>query len=145
EVELRQNAFVSMEDLKIAGTVKGATVEPLVLATNDDIFIEYPEGRPPQVNARYSIYTPTKDVKEPGTKQVIGKFVLIRGNVKILEVKKGKLARGVITDVTNADGVERGDRVGLLKTQFHALPDVPGTTGVEGMIAGIIGSDQLIG
>src|SRR5262249_46457901 len=118
EVELRENAFVSMEDLKAAGLVKGATVEQLLLSTHDEIFVEYPEGKPPQVNARYSIYTPQKDVVEPGTKEVIGKFVLIRGSVKILEVKKGKPARGVITDVTNADGVERGDRVGLLKTQF---------------------------
>jgi hypothetical protein len=92
-----------------------------------------------------SIYTPQKDVVEPGTHDVIGKFVQIRGSVKILEVKMGKPARGIITDVTNADGVERGDRVGLLKTQFHTVAEVPAAASVEGLIAGILTTDQLAG
>jgi hypothetical protein len=144
-LELRQLAFVSLADLKMAATVKGATQEQTLLSTNDDLFIDYPEGKPPQVGARYSIYTPQQDIVEPDGGQVIGKYVRIRGSVRITEVKKGKPARGTITDMTDADGIERGDRVGLLKTQFRLIPEVAPTASVEAVIVGIIGSDVLAG
>src|SRR5262249_261916 len=75
--DLRQIAFVGLAELKVAGTVSGATDEVTMLSRGDDIFIDYPEGKPPQLGVRYSIYTPDRDVKEPGTGDVIGEYVVI--------------------------------------------------------------------
>lgn len=143
--QLRQIAFVSLADLKAAGIISGSTDEKVMLATGDDIFIDYPNGKPPQVNTRYSIYTPERDIVEPGTKTVIGKYVVIRGEVSITEVKKAKAARGVISDVTNQGVIERGERVGPLKTQLRSTNEVAPDASVEGLIAGVLAGTDIIG
>src|SRR5262249_30356406 len=82
---------------------------------------------------------------DPDTKQVVGKYVILRGEVLVSEVKKGKAARGVIGDVTSEGTIERGERVGPLKTQLHSVADVPNEASVEAVIVGVIGSDRIIG
>lgn len=145
DLELRQMAFVASADLQLAGTIHGSTEERELLSVRDEVFIEYPPGKPPQVGTRYSIYSPKEDIVHPNTGQVIGKFVRIRGEARILDVKMGKTARAVISDVTTAGIIERGARVGPLKTQYHLLPEVPPTASVEGVIAGVLGTDDVIG
>ena len=143
--QLRQIAFVGLAELQAAGTISGSTDEKLMLSTGDEIFIDYPEGKPPQMDTRYSIYVPDRDILEPGTKQVIGKYVVIRGELKITEVKKDKAARGIITDMTDQGTVERGQKVGPLKTQFRDLKEVPADANVEGVIAGVLQGTNIIG
>ncbi len=144
-VELRQLAFVSTEDLKVSSRVSGSTQDKEMLSLGDEVYLEYPAGQPPQVGARYSIYAPQKDIKHPDTGAKIGHYVLVRGELQVLEVKKDKRALAIIRQV-NAHGViERGERVGTLKTQFKMLEPVPAEKSVEGVIAGLIGSDDLIG
>ena len=145
EALLRQIAFVGLADLRAAGTVSGSTDEKVMLATGDDIFIRYPEGKPPQLNTRYSIYVPDRDIVEPGTKKVIGKYVVIRGEVLITEVKKGKEAKGTITDMTDQGIVERDQKVGPLKTQLRSMTEVPPQTSVEGQIAGVLTGTNIVG
>jgi LysM domain-containing protein len=145
-VELRQLAFVSIGDLRVAGTVTGSTQEKQMLSEGDDIYIDYPSGQPPQVGGRYSIYAPTKEIVDPqGSHEKLGAYVVIRGEVQIQDVKKGKTARGKIVYVTQQGVVERGDRVGTLKTQFRAVAPVAPTKNLEGFVVGLFGSDSIIG
>lgn len=143
--QLRQIAFVGLADLQAAGTISGSTDEKLMLSTGDEVFVDYPDGKPPQMDTRYSVYIPDRDILEPGTKQVIGKYVVIRGELKITEVKKDKAARAVITDITNQGTIERGQKVGPLKTQFRDLKEVAADANVEGLIAGVLQGTQIIG
>lgn len=142
-VELRQLAFVSLDDLKFAGTIVGAPEEKELLSSGDEVYIEYPAGKPPQVKKRYAIYTETKQVKHPEGGAAVGAYVLLRGEVEIIEVKKGKKARGVITYVT--DVVERGMRVGTMKTQFREVAPRASDIDLEGVVVAVIGIDELIG
>jgi hypothetical protein len=142
--ELRQLAFVSTDDLKIAGTVVGSTEERLLLTTNDTIYVSYPDGKPPQVGQQYAIYTETKDITEPGKKgKKIGAYVRLLGAVRIDSVKKDKVAQGTILYVT--DTIERGARVGTLKTQFKDVQPVVADTDLTATIVAKIGGDTLIG
>lgn len=143
--QLRQIAFVGLADLQAAGTISGSTDEKLMLSTGDEVFVDYPDGKPPQMDTRYSIYIPDRDIVEPGTNQVIGKYVVIRGELKITEVKKEKAARAVITDITNQGTIERGQKVGPLRTQFRDLKEVPADANVEGLIAGVLQGTKIIG
>jgi len=143
--QLRQIAFVGLADLQAAGTISGSTDEKLMLSTGDEIFVDYPAGKPPQMDTRYSIYVPDRDILEPGTKKVIGKYVVIRGELKITEVKKDKAARAIITDITDQGTVERGQKVGPLKTQFRDLKEVASDANVEGLIAGVLQGTNIIG
>ena len=142
-VEFRQLAFVGIDELKDAGTVVGSVDEKEMLSVGDEIFVDYPEGKPPQVGKRYSIYTKAKDIKSADGKHKVGAYVLLLGEVEIREVKKGKTARAVITYST--DVIARGARVGPLKTQFKDLPEVAPEKDVEGTIVAQMAGDDLIG
>ena len=142
-VSLRQLAFVSVDDLKIAGTVKGASEEKIMLAQGDEVYIGYPSGKPPQVGQRYAIYSEVKPVVHPDGGSQIGSYVQLRGEVEIAEVKKGRTARGYITYST--DIIERGNRVGTMKTQFKQVNPVAADRDLEGVIVGVINSQELVG
>jgi hypothetical protein len=142
-VELRQLAFMDAEQLKFSGEIVGSVEDKMLLTTGDEIFIEYANGKPPQVSKRYAIYTPTEEVDHPEGGGKVGAYVLLRGEVQIVEVKKDKKARGIITYVTGT--VERGYKVGPLKTQFKDVEPVVAAKNLEGVIIAILDVDQLIG
>lgn len=141
-LSLRQLAFVSVDDLKIAGTIVGSPEERLLLSSGDEIYIDYVEGNPPQVDQRYAIYGETKKITHPQGGAELGSYVRLKGEVRILEVKKNKKARAVITGST--DAVERGLRVGPVKRQFREIAAKPPKSDVEGIIVGVL-ETQLIG
>jgi LysM domain len=142
---LRQLAFASAENLKESGVVRGSTEEKQMLSEGDDVYVDYPNGKPPQVGKRYAVYSPTKKLVHPMTKDQVGSYVLIRGEILILEVKKGKTARGRILYSTNTDPIERKDRVGPLKTQFKDIEPTPGDRNVDATVVGLLGTDQVAG
>jgi hypothetical protein len=142
---LRRLAFVSTADLATSAEIVGSTQEQVMLATGDEVYLTYPEGKPPQVAQEYAIYSPQKDIKHPITGGKVGAYVLILGTLRVLDVKKGKNAHAVIVDVTNEGTIERGNRVGALKTQFQAVQPVPPDKSVEGVIVAILHVDQLVG
>jgi hypothetical protein len=142
-VQLRQTSFIDDEQMKYAGTIIGSREEKVMLATGDEVYLEYPEGKPPQLNQRYAIYTDPKYIKHPETKAVVGAYVNLRGEVRIIEVKKGRKARALITYQT--DVVERGMRVGPGKTQFKDVAPTAPQRDLEGVVIGMLSTDQIIG
>ncbi|MBI4510596.1 MAG: LysM peptidoglycan-binding domain-containing protein [Deltaproteobacteria bacterium] len=142
-VELRQIAFVTLEDLRWAGSIAGSPEEKIMLAQGDEVYLDYPEGRPPQVGRRYAAYSLTKEVVHPQTKKKVGAFVLLRGEIEVREVKKGKHARGIIT--YSNEVMQRGDRVGNPKTQFKQVAPVTADVDVEGVIVETLGTDEIAG
>jgi hypothetical protein len=144
-VRLRRLAYMSVLDLASSSEIVGSTEERLMLASGDEIYLTYPDGKPPQVGETYAIYSPTKDVFHPVTGERVGAYVQVLGELRVLDVKKGKNAHAKITDVTDEGVVERGNRVGPLKTQFQMVAPVPAEKTVEGVIVAILHVDQLIG
>src|SRR5262249_52437166 len=132
-------------DLATSAEIVGATVEPVMLATGDEVYLTYPEGQPPQVGQDYAIYSPQKEVQHPVTGATVGAYVLLLGQLHMLDVKKGKNAHAVITEVTNEGTIERGNRVGTLKTRFQAVSPVQAEKSVEGVIVAILHVDSLVG
>lgn len=142
-VELRQLAYVDLDDLRFAGRIAGSPEEKLLLSPGDEVYLDYPEGYPPQVGRRYAVYSELRPVVHPETGERVGSYILLKGEVQILSVKKGKRARGVLT-YTN-DVITRKDRFGPTKTQFKQLSPVPAERDVEGVIIASFGTDNIIG
>ncbi len=140
---LRQIAFVDDEELKWAGAIKGSPEEKQLLAPGDEVFIEYPAGKPPQIGQRYAIYSDARRIQHPETKANVGAYVTLHGEVRITEVKKGRKARGMLTYST--DIIERGMRVGPTRTQFKQMNAVAPDRDLEGVIIGILATDDLVG
>jgi len=142
---LRQLAFASTADLKESGVVRGSTEEKELLSEGDELYIDYAAGKPPQVGKRYAVYSPTQKLVNPKTKAQVGAYVLVRGEVLILEVKKGKNARGRLLYSTNTDPVERENRVGPIRSQFKDVPPVAARKNLDTTIVGLLGTDQVAG
>lgn len=142
-VHLRQLAFVERKQLEAAFTISGAEKEREMLTQNDTVYLEYPEGKPPQVGKHYAIYSETKAVKHPKSKKQIGSYVRVLGELEVLSVKKGKRARAIIHEAN--DVIERGARVGPLKRTFKNVDTVPNEKDVQGRVVAQLTGDELIG
>jgi hypothetical protein len=140
---LRQIAFVDDDELKYAGTIIGSPEEKVMLSPGDEVYVDYPEGKPPQIGQRYAIYSNAETIKHPDSKQVVGAYITLHGEVRITEVKKGRRARAMLTYAT--DVIERGMRVGPTRTQFKEVASRPAERDLEGVVIALLGMDQIGG
>jgi hypothetical protein len=141
--ELRQLAFVDLDDLRYAGKIDGSPEEKQMLARGDEAYVAYPPSAPPKVGQKHSIYQKQRDVVHPETGKVVGAYVKVVGEIEILSVKKDKRARAIIND--SVDPIERGDLVGSLRQRYVAIAPTAAKADVQATIIGLIGADQLIG
>ncbi len=141
EVGVKQVAFVQKADLDNSVVVDGAVDEKELLGDGDSVYLRYPEGKPPQVGQRYSIYEPGKPVKHDNTEY--GSYVRLLGTLEVVSVKQDKRARGVIIQANRE--IQRGAKVGPLMKTFKNVPPVLATVDAQGPIVGMLAHDQLIG
>ncbi len=137
ESSVTSTAFVEKADLDKSITIDGAVDEKVLLGTGDEVYLSYPEGKPPQVGKRYSIYQPGRPVKG------YGNYVKLLGSVEVISVKQDKRARGRILEANQE--IERGSKVGPLVTKFRNVPPVPPKVDLQGAIVAMLTKDQLIG
>ena len=141
QVGIKQTAFVEKSDLDRSITLVGAEDEKVLLGKDDDVYLEYPQGKPPKVGDRYSIYIPGNLIKSNGTD--VGAYVQVIGSVVIKSVSQDKRARGIITE-SNRE-IERGAKVGPLLKEFHPVPPVADKVDAQGNVVAMLTYDQLIG
>jgi hypothetical protein len=137
DVAVRQVAFIDKKHLESSMFVVGAVDDKELLSVGDDIYISYPENKPPKVGERYSIYAEDQSVKS------IGSYVRVLGEVQITSVKQDKRAQARITS-SNSE-IERGQRVGPLMTQFKSVPPQRNEVDLQGSIVAMLTADMLIG
>lgn len=141
DVGIRQTAFVEKKDLDDSVTIDGSVDEKVLLGDGDSVYLAYPEGKPPQVGQRYSIYVPGKQVAHGNTN--FGAYVKVIGTVEVVSVKENKRARGVIVSANQE--IERGAKVGPLAKTFKNVPPVQPKVDAQGPIIGLLTREQLIG
>jgi hypothetical protein len=137
ESSVTSMAFVEKADLDKSITIDGAVEEKELLGAGDEVYLRYPEGKPPQVGKRYSIYVPGRAVKGHGS------YVQLLGSLEVVSVKQDKRARGKILEASME--IERGAKVGPLVTKFKNVPPVPPKVDLQGAIVAMLTKDQLIG
>jgi hypothetical protein len=128
---LNQVAFVDAADFETSMTVNGGGDAKVMMATLDTIYMDYDNGNPPIPGERLVVYSPTREVREPGGKKVIGYVVQIMGEVEIDSVAR-KAAEGTITKAVNP--VERGYRVGPLRRVFRRIETKEANASATGLI-----------
>jgi hypothetical protein len=141
EVGIRQTAFVEKSDLDKSITIDGSVDEKTLLGLNDQVYLSYPQGHPPQVGQRYSIYQPGNAVKAGG--KDVGAYVHLLGTVEISSVRQDKRARGVI--VQTDQEIERGVKVGPLIKAYKIVPPVAPKVDAQGNVVAMLKQAQLIG
>jgi hypothetical protein len=143
EVQLKQVAFVDQEELDDSIVIDGSVESKELLATGDAVYLKYPDGKPPKVGQRYSIYEAGKKVRHPREDKVVGSYVRIVGELEVTSVKKGKRARAVITDANRE--IERGALVGPLVKQLRTVPPARNEVDAQGTIIAMVSGDEVIG
>ena len=141
DVGLKSVAFVEKNDLDKSVTIDGSVEAKQLLGVNDEVYLSYPEGKPPEVGKTYSVYLPGRQVKQNG--KDFGSYVEVLGRVKVTSVKQDKRARGVITEANRE--IERGSKVGPLVREFKNVPPVPPKVDLQAPIVAMLTKDQLIG
>jgi hypothetical protein len=137
DVTVRQVAFIDKKHLESSMFVVGAVEDKELLSIGDDIYVSYPENKPPKVGERYSVYAEDQSVK------AYGSYVRVLGEVQITSVKQDKRAQARITS-SNSE-IERGQRVGPLMTQFKSVPPARNEVDLQGSIVAMLTADMLIG
>jgi hypothetical protein len=138
---IKQIAFVEKDDLERSMKIEGTVDEKVLISNGDSVYISYPDGKPPQIGKRYSIYAADNQVKNG--KEVVGAYVRVYGVVEVQSVRQDKRARGVIVEANKE--IERGLLVGPLLRQFKNVPPVTPKVDVQGSIVAMLTREQLIG
>ncbi len=146
---LRQTGFVEPKELEAAGKIIASKEEKVMLATDDEAYVEYKKGSAPVVGERLSIYRPDRVMKHPKSGKKLGYVVQIFSDAEVISVADGKLARIKLKD--SLEPSERGFRVGPLRRQFKIIETKRDANTLEGVIVdtlqhatGLVGADMLV-
>jgi hypothetical protein len=142
-VELKQTAFIDQAELDTPILIDGSVEAKSLLAAGDTVYLSYPQGKPPKVGEKYSIYTIGNSVEHPKTHGKVGAYVHLLGELQVQSVKKDKRATAVIT--SSEHEIERGAHVGPLQRKLTTVPPARATVDAQGTIVAMLQQDQLIG
>jgi hypothetical protein len=142
-VELKQLAFLDQDELDTPIIIDGSVEAKALLSAGDTVYLSYPQGKPPKVGAKYSIYTIGNEVDHPKSGKKVGAYVHLLGELQVQSVKKDKRATAVITDSEHE--IERGAHVGPLQRKLTTVPPARATVDAQGTIVAMLQQDQLIG
>ncbi|MBV1857911.1 MAG: LysM peptidoglycan-binding domain-containing protein [Nannocystaceae bacterium] len=129
---LNQVAFVDASDFETSMKVSGGGDAKVMMSTLDTVYMSYDNGNPPIPGERLVVYSPTREVRDPDGKKVLGYIVQLMGEVEIETVAR-KAAEGTITKAINP--VERGYRVGPLRRVYRRIETKEATASATGVIA----------
>ncbi len=125
---LNRYAYIDEEQLEKDMTVVGGSQAKVMMSTLDTAYIDYKPENPPIAGERLSVYRPKipiHDIKVKGKKKTrvrkgerIGWLVEVVGEVYVQSIAK-KTAETTVVDALRP--VERGQRVGDLKTRFSRI------------------------
>jgi hypothetical protein len=148
---LERYAFIDEEELNKSMEVIGGASAAIMMGTLDVAYVGYDEGNPPIPGERLSVYRkkqPVYDIKVKGKNQKqkkgkrIGWLVEVVGEVYVRSVAD-KSAEAEIVD--SVQPVERGNRVGELKTRFARVSPTANEVTTNGLVVEMIREHTISG
>lgn len=145
---LPQTGFVETGELDLSGKIAGSKEEKIMLAAEDEVYLEMNKKNPLKVKERYTIYRVMRPVRRNGKGEKLGESVQILGEIEVRQITGGGIARGVIREALAP--IERGDRVGPLRRIFKRVDPKKNRYSLEGAIvetiqpASMLSSEQLL-
>src|SRR5262249_37292765 len=137
------NGFVEPHELRAAGRILASKHERLMLATPDEVYVQFDRAHALTPGERYFVYRPIRPVRHPVTGRYLGEIVEIFGEVRIESFKSPTIARGVIIESYNP--IERDFKVGPLKRPPARVETKRDRIDVEGLVVATLQPRELIG
>jgi hypothetical protein len=148
---LERYAFIDEDELNKSMEIVGGANAAIMMGTLDTAYIGYDQNNPPIPGERLSVYRkkqPVYDIKVKGKNQKqkkgkrIGWLVEVVGEVYVRSVAE-KSAEAEIVD--SVQPVERGNRVGELKTRFTRVSPSANEVTTNGLVVEIIREHTISG
>ena len=141
---LREVGFVDARELAFAGTINGSREEKIMLASGDQVYVEFASDKPPQRGQRFTVYQVDGDhpIKDPDSSAVLGYLVRIFGDITIDSLTDRAMASATLHDLIQP--VERGYRVGPVFRQFKTIKPRPNAVGTTARVVAAVEPNLLI-
>ena len=148
---LERYAFIDEDELNKSMEVTGGATPAIMMGTLDTAYVGFDEDNPPIPGERLSVYRkkqPVYDIKVKGKNQKhkkgkrIGWLVEVVGEVYVKRVAE-KSAEAEIVDSVRP--VERGQRVGELKTRFTRVAPTTNEVTTNGLVVETIREHTISG
>ncbi|MGZ6070096.1 MAG: LysM peptidoglycan-binding domain-containing protein, partial [Myxococcaceae bacterium] len=123
EIVVRE-AFVTPNEVEVAGTLMGSFAETEMLSTYDIVYLDFKDRSAVQVGASYVVFRPQQKIYHPRSGKFLGYLMQIVGTVKVNGTREPKV-RAVVDRAF--DDLRRGDRIGPAKERLvdtvNAVPN----------------------
>jgi hypothetical protein len=148
---LERYAFIDEEELDKSMEITGGADAAIMMGTLDTAYVGFKPEYPPIPGERLSVYvkkTPVYDIDVKGKKQKhkkgkrIGWLVEVVGEVYVREVADKSAAAEIVESV---QPVERGQRVGELKTRFTRVAPTANEVTINGLVVETIRNHTISG
>lgn len=107
-LDIQRDAFVTPEELKEMGHIKGSREDKEYLSEYDPIYIWFNDHSAAQVGQKYMVVRQMREVMHPITGDSVGFYIRILGAVQVVHVDE-EVATAIIA--TSLDPMFRGDKI----------------------------------
>lgn len=121
EIVSRRVGFISEEDYKGSGFIKGSREEKIYLGENDEAYVQFETPKKVKIGDYFLVYVVEKEIFHPITEKKLGYKVRYLGSVKVIDTEK-KLNKVII--VNSYQEIERGNRVAPYFLSQRMVPPV---------------------
>jgi hypothetical protein len=148
---LERYAFIDEEEMGKSMEIVGGAEAGIMMGTLDTAYIGFRPEYPPIPGERLSVYVkkkPVYDIDVRGKKQKqkkgkrIGWLVEVVGEVYVREIAEQSAAAEIVESV---NPIERGQRVGELKTRFTRVSTAPNEVTINGLVVETFQSQSING
>jgi hypothetical protein len=141
---LRETGFVEAKDLAVSAVVSGSREEKIMLSTGDQTYLSFGKDHPLRAGERYTVFVADTEhpVRTPGSNEILGYLVRIKGDIVVDQIADQKSARGTLVDLM--DSVERGDMISPVVRQFRRVEPRPSGVNLEVRIVAAFSSAHML-
>ncbi len=131
EVNLRQEGFISENQISPLGYIYKSEVERTNLAENDEVYIRFNDSSQARPGAKFTVYRTLRRVKHPTRGGSLGFLIKILAQLEVVSVN-GEIATAKCT--TSYDYINRGDPITEAVDVLKQVNLQPNSTTLEGWI-----------
>jgi hypothetical protein len=141
-VFLRDIGWIDDPEKDAWGELVGAPGEHMMLADDQEAYVQMDEGRDVKIGDRLTIFRPLKTARKKG--EAKGEVVSVRGTVRVDRYNKNT-GMAKVTIIESLDVVERGNLIGPVQRQFLTVPPVASDKNLEVSIIASLYPHEVFG
>jgi hypothetical protein len=115
-LQIQRDAFVTPEEFKEMGHIKGTREEKEYLSEYDPIYIWFKDPNAAQVGQKYMVVRQMREITHPVTGDSVGFYIRVLGAVQVVHVGE-EVATAIIA--TSLDPIFRGDKIAPWMPQLN--------------------------